>query len=135
EVFKFSKLRLGEQANNSLRVAFVSSATGRAGYASRQRRFYQGTTTSSCEAAAERRRSRPCWRARASGARRLARDPRSAERAVAPQAGCVRQTAPRRSQRLSIDDAGRHGDVELASEPLELHMLEACLAEGRRLRR
>src|SRR5207244_11158023 len=94
EVFKFSKLRLGEQANNSLRVAFVSSATGRAGYASRQRRFYQGTTTSSCEAAAERRRSRPCWRARASGARRLARVPRSAERAVAPQAGCVREAAP-----------------------------------------
>src|SRR5688572_298350 len=42
-------------------------------------------------AGAERRRSRPCWRARASGARRLARVPRSAaERAVAPQAGCAR---------------------------------------------
>ena len=36
----------------------------------------------------------------------------------------------RRLQRLSIDAAGLHGDVELASEPLELHVLEACLAEG-----
>src|SRR5712691_5248221 len=35
--------------------------------------------------------SRPYWRARASGARRLARVPRSAERAVAPQAGYVRR--------------------------------------------
>jgi hypothetical protein len=42
---------------------------------------------------------------------------------------CVKQF-PRRSQRLSIDDAGRHGDVEFASEPLELHVLGACLAEG-----
>ena len=41
----------------------------------------------------------------------------------------------RRIQRLSIDDAGRHGDVEFASEPLELHVLDACLAEGSRLRR
>ncbi|HEY8778052.1 MAG TPA: hypothetical protein VIM33_16440 [Gaiellaceae bacterium] len=32
-------------------------------------------------------------------------------------------------QRLSIDDAGRHGDLECASEPLELHVLDACLAE------
>jgi hypothetical protein len=40
----------------------------------------------------------------------------------------------RRIQRLSIDDAGRHGDVEFASEPLELHVLDACLAEGSRLR-
>jgi len=46
---------------------------------------------------------------------------------------CVKQF-PRRMQRLSIDDAGRHGDVEFASEPLELHVLEACLAEGSRLR-
>jgi hypothetical protein len=42
---------------------------------------------------------------------------------------------PRRSQRLSIDAAGRHGDVECASEPRELHVLDACLAEGSRLRR
>ena len=28
----------------------------------------------------------------------------------------------------------RHGDVECASEPLELHVLDACLAEGSRLR-
>jgi len=41
---------------------------------------------------------------------------------------------PRRLQRLSIDDAGRHGDAEFASEPLEPHVLEACLAEGSRLR-
>jgi hypothetical protein len=41
----------------------------------------------------------------------------------------------RRIQRLSIDDAGRHGNVEFASEPLELHVLDACLAEGSRLRR
>jgi hypothetical protein len=44
---------------------------------------------------------------------------------------CVKQF-PRRIQRLSIDDAGRHGDVEFASEPLELHVLDACLAEGRK---
>ena len=47
---------------------------------------------------------------------------------------CVKQLA-RRIKRFSIDDAGRHGDVEFASEPFELHVLEACLAEGRRLRR
>jgi hypothetical protein len=47
---------------------------------------------------------------------------------------CVKQL-PRRIQRLSIDDAGRHGDSEFASEPLELHVLDACLAEGSRLRR
>jgi hypothetical protein len=41
---------------------------------------------------------------------------------------------PRRIQRPSIDDAGRHGDFEFASEPLELHVLDACLAEGSRLR-
>ena len=46
---------------------------------------------------------------------------------------CVKQF-PRRMQRLSIDDAGRHGDVEFASEPLELHVLDACLAEESRLR-
>jgi hypothetical protein len=46
---------------------------------------------------------------------------------------CVKQY-PRRMQRLSIDDAGRHGDVEFASEPLELHVLDACLAEESRLR-
>ncbi len=46
---------------------------------------------------------------------------------------CVKQLS-RRIQRLSIDAAGRHGDVECASEPLELHVLDACLAEGSRLR-
>jgi hypothetical protein len=46
---------------------------------------------------------------------------------------CVKQL-PRSSQRLSINDAGRHGDFEFASEPLELHVLDACLAEGSRLR-
>ena len=46
---------------------------------------------------------------------------------------CVKQFS-RRSQCLSIDDAGRDGDLELASEPLELHVLDACLAEGSRLR-
>jgi hypothetical protein len=46
---------------------------------------------------------------------------------------CVKQF-PRRNQRLSIDDAGRHGDFECASEPLELHVVDACLAEGSRLR-
>jgi len=46
---------------------------------------------------------------------------------------CVKQY-PRRMQRLSIDDAGRHGDFECAREPLELHVLDACLAEGSRLR-
>ncbi len=46
---------------------------------------------------------------------------------------CVKQF-PGRSQRLSIDAAGRHGDVEFASEPLELQVLDACLAEGSRLR-
>ena len=46
---------------------------------------------------------------------------------------CVKQF-PRRMQRLSIDDAGRHGDFEFASEPLELHVLDACLAEESRLR-
>src|SRR5438046_10727912 len=47
---------------------------------------------------------------------------------------CIKQLS-RRIQRLSIDDAGRHGDVEFASEPLELHVLDACLAAGSRLRR
>jgi hypothetical protein len=47
---------------------------------------------------------------------------------------CVKQLS-RRIQRLSIDDAGRHGDVEFASEPLELRVLDACLAEGTRLGR
>jgi hypothetical protein len=46
---------------------------------------------------------------------------------------CVKQL-PRRNQRPSIDDSGRHGDFELASEPLELHVVDACLAEGSRLR-
>jgi hypothetical protein len=46
---------------------------------------------------------------------------------------CVKQF-PRRIQRLSISDAGRHGDFEFASEPLELRVLDACLAEGSRLR-
>ena len=47
---------------------------------------------------------------------------------------CIKQLS-RRIQRLSIDAAGRHGDVEFASEPLELHVLDACLAKGNRLRR
>jgi hypothetical protein len=47
---------------------------------------------------------------------------------------CANQFS-RRIQRLSINGAGRHGDVEFASEPLELHMLDACLAEGSGLRR
>lgn len=47
---------------------------------------------------------------------------------------CIKQLS-RRIQCLSIDDAGRHGNVESASEPLELHVLDACLAEGSRLRR
>jgi hypothetical protein len=46
---------------------------------------------------------------------------------------CVKQLS-RRIQRLSRNDAGRHGDFECASEPLELHVLDACLAEGSRLR-
>jgi hypothetical protein len=46
---------------------------------------------------------------------------------------CVKQV-PRRIQRLSIDDAGRDGDFEFTSEPLELQVLGACLAEGSRLR-
>jgi hypothetical protein len=45
----------------------------------------------------------------------------------------AKQLSPR-LQRLSIDDAGRHGDLEFASEPLELHVLDACLAQGSRLR-
>src|SRR5205807_7698973 len=47
---------------------------------------------------------------------------------------CVEQLS-RNIQRLSIDDAGRRGDFEFASEPLELHVLDACLAERSRLRR
>jgi hypothetical protein len=46
---------------------------------------------------------------------------------------CIKQFS-RRLQRLSIDDAGRHGDFEFASEPLELYVLDACLAKGSRLR-
>ena len=46
---------------------------------------------------------------------------------------CVKQFS-RRIQRLSIDGAGRHRDFEFAGEPLELHVLDACLAEGSRLR-
>jgi hypothetical protein len=46
---------------------------------------------------------------------------------------CVKQR-PRRIQRLSISDAGRRGDFESAGEPLELHVVDACLAEGSRLR-
>jgi hypothetical protein len=45
---------------------------------------------------------------------------------------CAKQF-PRRMQRLSIDTAGRQGDLECASEPLELHVLDARLAEGSRL--
>ena len=47
---------------------------------------------------------------------------------------CVKQLS-RRIQGLSINDAGRCGDVEFASEPRELHVLDKCLAEGSRLRR
>jgi hypothetical protein len=47
---------------------------------------------------------------------------------------CVKQFS-RRSQRLSIGDAGRHGDFECASEPLELHVVDACLPERSRRRR
>ena len=47
---------------------------------------------------------------------------------------CIKQRS-RRIQRLSIDDAGHHGDLEFASEPFELCVLDACLAEGSRLRR
>jgi hypothetical protein len=46
---------------------------------------------------------------------------------------CVKQS-PRRMQRLSIDAAGRHGDAECASEPLQLHVLDARLAEESRRR-
>jgi hypothetical protein len=46
---------------------------------------------------------------------------------------CVKQF-PRRIQRLSIDDPGRHRDLEFASEPFELHVVDACLAEGSGLR-
>src|SRR6266545_2662884 len=46
---------------------------------------------------------------------------------------CVKQF-PRRIQRPSIGAAGRRGDFEFASEPLELQVLDACLAEGSRLR-
>jgi hypothetical protein len=46
---------------------------------------------------------------------------------------CVKQL-PRRTQRLSIDDAGRHCEFECESEPLKLHVLDACLAQESRLR-
>src|SRR6266487_3357571 len=46
---------------------------------------------------------------------------------------CLKQF-PRGIQRVSIDDGGRHGDLEFASEPLQLHVLEACLAEKSRQR-
>jgi hypothetical protein len=46
---------------------------------------------------------------------------------------CVKQS-PRRRQRVSIDAAGRHGYLEFASEPLKLHVLDACLAEKSGLR-
>jgi hypothetical protein len=46
---------------------------------------------------------------------------------------CLKQLS-RRIQRLSIDDAGRHGDLEFASEPLELHVLDTCLVQRSRLR-
>jgi hypothetical protein len=46
---------------------------------------------------------------------------------------CVKQV-PRRTQRLSFDDASRHADFECASEPLVLHVWDACLAEGSGLR-
>jgi hypothetical protein len=42
---------------------------------------------------------------------------------------CVKQF-PHRIQCLSTDDADRHRDSEFACEPLELHVLDACLAEG-----
>jgi hypothetical protein len=111
-----------------------SSATSSAGYAQRQRRF--------------------------GGELQLAREGRVPNGAGHPPAGepeppelvvwdesldqrkelsllkpdvCVKQLS-RRSQRFSIDDAGRHGDFEFAREPLQLHVLDACLAEGRRMR-
>ena len=46
---------------------------------------------------------------------------------------CLKQS-PRRIQRLTIDAAGRHGNVECASEPLELQVLAACLTQESRLR-
>jgi hypothetical protein len=46
---------------------------------------------------------------------------------------CVKQL-PCRIQSFVIDDAGRDGDLEFASEPLELPVLDACLAQGSRLR-
>jgi hypothetical protein len=46
---------------------------------------------------------------------------------------CLKQFS-RRSQRLSIGDAGRRSDFECASKPLELQVLDACLTEGSRLR-
>jgi hypothetical protein len=47
---------------------------------------------------------------------------------------CLKQLS-HRSQRHWIDDAGRDGDLECASEPRELHVLDACLAQRSRLRR
>jgi len=47
---------------------------------------------------------------------------------------CASSSPPGPKQRLSIDAAGRHGDLECASEPLELHVLDARLAEESRLR-
>ena len=46
---------------------------------------------------------------------------------------CLKQFC-RNIQRLSIDDARPHGDTEFASESLELHVLDARLAQGSRLR-
>jgi hypothetical protein len=47
---------------------------------------------------------------------------------------CASSSSPVVSKRLSINDAGRHGDFECARKTLELHVLDACLAEGSRLR-
>ena len=47
---------------------------------------------------------------------------------------CVEQRS-RPIQCVSIDAAGRHGDFEFASEPFELHVVDACLAKESRLRR
>jgi hypothetical protein len=47
---------------------------------------------------------------------------------------CIKQLS-RRIQRFSIDGAGRDGDFECASEPLELYVLDACLAEESRQQR
>jgi hypothetical protein len=122
---------------NGGRPAFAEPAANprrRLGLGRRVTRVSERVSTSSSRAGAERRRSVPAgepeppelvvWHEFL--------DQRKELSLLKPDV-CVKQFS-RRIQRLSVGDPGRHRNLECASEPRELHVLDACLAEGSRLR-